>query len=154
MKQETNLISSNKKAFFDYEIDEKIEAGIILTGPEVKSVRNGRVNLKGSYVAILSDGPYVIDMHISEYANAVNEQKNYNVKQKRKLLLNAKEIKKLQQIEKTGGLSVVPTKIYFKRGLIKLEIAVAKGKKLHDKRNSLKNKDQERQINRTLKHYK
>jgi SsrA-binding protein len=151
MNTQESYISSNKKAYFDYEIQDKLEAGLILTGPEVKSVRDGRVNLKGSYVAVLSDGPYVMDMHISEYAQA--GLKHYEPKSKRKLLLNKKEIEKLLQIEKTGGLAVVPTKIYFKKGLIKLEIAVGKGKKMHDKRNSIKKSAQKIEIQRALKHY-
>ena len=151
MNTQESYISSNKKAYFDYDIQDKLEAGLILTGPEVKSVRNGRVNLKGSYVAVLSDGPYVIDMHINEYPQAA--LKHYEPKSKRKLLLNKKEIEKLLQIEKTGGLAVIPTKIYFKKGLIKLEIAVGKGKKMHDKRNSMKKSAQKIEIQRALKHY-
>lgn len=146
-----NQSFANKKAFFDYDIQEKIEAGIILTGPEVKSVRNGRANLKGSYVAVLSDGPYVMDLHISAYEPA--NVAGYEPKAKRKLLLNKKEIKKLEDIEKATGLTIIPTNLYFKKGLIKLEIAIAKGKKLYDKRNSLKNKAQNLDIKRAIKHF-
>ena len=137
-----NNTISNKKAFFDYEILEKFEAGMILSGAEVKAIRAGKANLKGSYVAILSDGPYVFELHISEYDKR-SDKVIYNPIQKRKLLLNKKEIETLVKIEKTSGLTIVPTKIYFKRGLIKLEIAVGKGKKNYDKRNALKQKSQQ-----------
>lgn len=144
-------VIKNKKATFDYEIIEVFEAGIMLSGPEVKSIRLGRASLKGSYVALLSDGPYVMDMHIADFMPAA--QKSYNPTAKRKLLLNKKEIDQLEKAEKTSGLAIVPLKLYTKRGLFKLEIAIAKGKKLHDKRQSLKSKSQNIEIQRALKHY-
>lgn len=144
-------VIKNKKATFDYEILNTFEAGIMLSGPEVKSIRLGRANLKGSYVAVLTDGPYVMDLHISDFTPAA--QKNYNPTAKRKLLLNRKEIEQLEKAEKTSGLAIIPLKLYAKKGLFKLEIAIAKGKKLHDKRQSLKSKSQNIEIKRALKHY-
>jgi SsrA-binding protein len=142
---------SNKKATFDFEILERLETGMMLSGAEVKSIRAGRASLKGSYVAVLSDGPYVMDLHISEYTPA--GLKGYDPTKKRKLLLNKKEIEKLEKAEKTSGLAIVPLKLYAKKGLFKLEIAIAKGKKLHDKRQSLKSKSQNLEIKRALKHF-
>lgn len=142
---------SNKKAYFDYEILEKIEAGIVLSGPEVKSIRDGKANLKGSYVAVLSNIPYVIEMHITEYPFA--KVAGYEPKQKRALLLRKSEIEKLLTVEKTTGLSVIPLKLYFKRGLAKLEIGIGKGKKNYDKRDSLKKSAQKMEIQRAIKHF-
>lgn len=139
----------NKKAYFDYEIQEKIEAGLMLTGAEVKACRAGKVNLKGSYVAILEDGPYVMDLHITKYEFL--DDKSYDAKVKRKLLLNRKEITRLEKAEKEAGMAIIPTELYLKNGLIKLEIAFGKGKKLHDKRQSIKNRESDRQIARTIK---
>jgi SsrA-binding protein len=142
----------NKKAFFDYEILEKFEAGIVLSGPEVKSVREGRVNLKGGYVAILSDGPYLFEVNISEYK--YNSDKSlYIPNSKRKLLLNKKEIIALDKAEKTSGLTIVPLRLYFNRGLIKCEIAIAKGKKNYDKRAALKTKSQTLDVRRALRNF-
>jgi SsrA-binding protein len=149
-KELTNRqIAANKKAYFDYEIGDKLEAGIMLSGAEVKACRAGKVNMKGSYVAILSDGPYVMDLHITKYEFL--DDKGYEPKQKRKILLNKKEIGAVSKAEKESGVAIIPTQMYFKNGLIKIEIGFAKGKKLHDKRNSIKNKDLNRQISRTLK---
>jgi SsrA-binding protein len=147
-----NSSISNKKAFFDYEIIESLEAGIILSGSEVKSIRAGKANLKGAYVALLSDGPHVIDLHISEYKNS-SDKTVYNPLRKRKLLLNQKEIKSLEKVEKTTGLTVVPVKIYFKNGLIKVQISVVKGKKTYDKRESLKKSSQQMDIKRALRNF-
>lgn len=142
----------NKKAFFDYEILEKFEAGIVLSGSEVKSVREGKANLKGGYVATLSDGPYLFEVTISEYKNR-SDKTVYIPNEKRKLLLNRKEIESLEKAEKTSGLTIVPLKLYFTRGLLKCEIAIAKGKKNYDKRDALKKKTQTIEVNRALRNF-
>lgn len=150
-KPTSSEIAKNKKAYFDYEILDEYEAGIMLKGYEVKSVRAGKVNLKGSRVSVLSDGSaYVMDMHISPYEQA--GLKEYHPAEKRKLLLNRKEIEKLEDAENTAGLTIVPLKMYFKKGLIKLKIAVVKGKKTIDKRAKIKGKDQDIDIQRALKY--
>lgn len=149
------IIAKNKKAYFDYEILDVIEAGIVLTGPEVKSVRGGKVNLKGSFVSLMQDeagNPFVMGMHISPYSFADN--RDYNETAKRRLLLKRSEIERLQKKMNEAGMSIVPTKMYFKRGLIKLEIGLARGKKKHDKRHDLKKKSQNRDIERSLKNFR
>ena len=143
------LISNNKKARHDYFIEEVYEAGIVLKGTEVKSIRNGRANIKEAYAEIENGEVWILQMHISPY-----EQGNiYNVDplRKRKLLLNKKEINKLIGYTVQKGLTLVPLKLYINdRGKVKLEIAVAKGKKLYDKRQSIAKRDAERRIKKEL----
>ncbi len=141
----------NKKAYHDYELLEEFEAGISLLGQEVKSVRRGRVQLKGSYVAILSDGPYTMGIHITPYPFA---HKPVDPVRKRKLLLNQKEIDKLQKAEQTSGLSIIPLALYDRKGLIKLKIAIAKGRKMHDKREKMKQDTMNRQVDRIVKQFR
>jgi SsrA-binding protein len=141
--------AQNKKAFHDYEILEQFEAGIKLAGYEVKSIRRSAVQMKGGYVAILTDGPYVMGVHITPYKYA--HEHHIDPVIKRKLLLNAKEIAKLAKAEQTAGLTIVPLELYSKRGLIKLKIAIGRGKKLHDKRNSIKERDNQRIIGRLMR---
>lgn len=144
--------AKNKKAYHDYQIIEEFEAGINLLGAEVKSIRAGRVQMKGSYVALLSDeAPYLVGLHISPYA--YSHDRNLDPVRRRKLLLNKKEIVKLQRIEKETGTAIIPLEIYPKRGLIKVKIAIARGKKLFDKRQSLKSKAEKRKIDQTLKRF-
>jgi len=144
-------IARNKKAYFDYEVLEEMVAGLMLKGSEVKSIRAGKVNLKGSYVSVLEDGPYVSSMHISPYEPA--NIPSYDPIRKRKILLNKREIDKLIGAEKTAGLSVIPLKLFFKKGLIKMKIGICKGKKNRDKRASIKQRGQDREINRAMKYY-
>ncbi len=144
------VISSNKKAFHNYEIGEKWEAGIALTGTEVKSLRDGRVNLGDGWVDITDDNEAILmETQIGLYAfgNIMNHEERRN----RKLLLHAHEIDKLARAVKEKGLSVVPTKIYFKGSRIKVEIAIGRGKKSHDKRESSKTKDANREIARAMR---
>ena len=139
------IISKNSKAFFDFEILEKHIAGIILAGAEVKSVRANLVNLKGSYVSITKDQEVFIEnMHISPYQNTNSE--GFNPTHKRKLLLKSKEIEKLSTIYNTAGQTIVPLCIGLEGKYIKVEIAVARGKKLHDKRQSIKKRDLDREM--------
>lgn len=142
--------AKNKKAYHDYELLEEFEAGIALLGPEVKSVRRGRVQLKGSYVAVLTDGPYVMGLHISPYQYADTAT---DPTRKRKLLLHAKEIDKLQKAESTSGLTIIPLALYSKGGLVKMSLAIARGKKLYDKREQAKRKQMNLDAKRAMKKY-
>jgi SsrA-binding protein len=146
------IISKNKKAFFDYEIIDKFEAGIMLQGSEVKSLRLGNVNLKGSYVVITENAALISGMHIGFYEHS--NIKDYDPLARRKLLLNSKEIDKLRRAENDSGLAIIPLDIYFKKGLVKLTIAIAKGKKTRDKRQTIKTREQNIQINRELRNYR
>lgn len=141
------LISSNKKAYFDYLLFDKFEAGIALFGTEIKSVRKNGANLKDSYVKITDNlEAFLINCHISPYE--FGNINNHDPKRDRKLLLNKKEILKMLNKIKQEKYTVVPTQLYFSGRWAKLEIALAKGKKLYDKRESLKNKDIKRDIER------
>lgn len=143
------IIVSNRKAFHDYHIMDRYEAGISLLGTEVKSLRQGRGNLKDSWVDIDDNEAFLREMHISHYSFA--NRQNHAEKRPRKLLLKKKEITKLRQLIQERGLTVVPLTLYFKGSYIKVEIAVAKGKKLYDKRETAKRKQAEREIKRALK---
>lgn len=143
-KTGTKLIASNKKARHEYFIEDTLEAGIVLTGTEVKSIRQGKVNIKESYASIENGEVFITGMHISPY-----EQGNiYNVDpvRKRKLLLHRREIRKLIGETQQKGFTLVPLSIYLKDGLVKVEVALAKGKKLYDKRQTMAKKDAERRI--------
>ncbi|WP_330634625.1 SsrA-binding protein SmpB [Anaerovorax sp. IOR16] len=144
------LIANNKKARHDYFIDEVYEAGVVLTGTEIKSVRQGKVNLKESYAKIDNGEVMIYNMHISPY-----EQGNrYNVDpmRERKLLLHKQEIRKLIGYTTQKGLTIVPLKLYLNdRGLVKMEIAVARGKKLFDKRDDIAKKDADRRMEKQMK---
>lgn len=149
MADDIKTIARNKKAMHDYFIEEVYEAGIVLKGTEVKSIRQGKVNLKDSYAAVQNEEVYVYNMHISPY-----EKGNiYNVDptRTRKLLLNKREINKLIGYTQQKGLTLVPLKLYFKKGLVKMKLAVARGKKLHDKRADIAKRHAEREIERTFR---
>ena len=135
----------NKKAYFDYEILEEIEAGIVLTGTEIKSIRNGNANLKDSYAVVRNNEVYLLNMHISEYKEG--NIFNHEEKRTRKLLLHKKEILKLRDKINLNGYTLVPLKLYFKGNKVKILLGLAKGKKIYDKRESIK----ERDINREIK---
>ncbi|MFA6171211.1 MAG: SsrA-binding protein SmpB [Patescibacteria group bacterium] len=148
-------LAENKKAFFDYELLEKIEAGLVLYGHEVKSIKTGHVSLKGSYVTFkLSSKPgklpeaYLINAHIPLYKFS-NQKLPHDPLRSRKLLIKKSEIKHLMGKKQEQGLTLVPLKIYTVRGLIKLEFALAKGRKKHDKREVIKKRELDRKI-RTL----
>ncbi|MBL7575774.1 SsrA-binding protein [Peptoniphilus asaccharolyticus DSM 20463] len=144
-----NTIASNRKARHDYFIQDTLEVGIVLVGTEVKSLRQGKANLKDSYASISGGEVFVEGMHISPY-----EQGNiFNVDpmRKRKLLLNRTEIRKLEKELTIKGNTLVPLKLYLKNGRVKMELAVAKGKKLYDKRDTMAKKDADRKIQQALK---
>lgn len=143
------LIAQNKKAFFDYFIEETMEAGVVLVGTEVKSLRQGKCNLKDSYVRIVKGEAYIFSMHISAYEHG--NIYNKDPLRDRKLLLHKKQIRKLFGLISKDGYTIVPTKIYLKDSLVKLEIAIAKGKKLYDKRDSISSKESKREIERNFK---
>ncbi len=149
MKTEKKLVANNKKAFFDYFIEEKYEAGIALAGTEVKSLRQGKCSIKESYIQIENREMLIYGMHISPYekGNIFNK----DPLRTRKLLLHRSEINKLAGRVKEKGYTIVPLNVYFKEGLVKLEIGLAKGKKLYDKRNSIAEKDQKREAEKDFK---
>ena len=145
------IVATNKKAYHDYFIEDCIEAGIVLVGSEVKSIRLGQVNMKDTYCLIRGDEIELINLHISPYEKG--SYFNVDSRRSRKLLLKKAEINKLSGKVEKKGYTLVPTKLYFKQGLVKVEIATAKGKELHDKRQSLQDKQQARQLERDLKNY-
>ena len=149
MNNTIKQISKNPTAYHNYNIEEKIEAGIVLSGTEIKSIRQGKVNLKDTYAIIKKGEVFIVGMHISPY-----EQGNIFNKdplRDRKLLLNKREIAKLIGLIKQNGYSLIPISLYFKGDLVKVELGVGKGKKLYDKRQDLAKKDAERQIAYQLK---
>ena len=143
------IISQNKKAFHDYFILETYEAGIELKGTEIKSMRKGSTNLKDAFIRIKNDEAYIENMHIAPYEQG--NRFNHEPLRTRKLLLHKKQIKKLQKEVKENGLTIVPTKLYFNTSKLKVEIALARGKKLYDKRQDPKAKDAKRDVERALK---
>lgn len=149
MADNIKVVAQNRKARHDYFIEETYEAGIVLKGTEVKSVRQGRVNLRDAYAAIRDGEVYVENMHISPY-----EKGNiYNVDptRSRKLLLNRNEINRLIGYTQQRGLTLIPLKLYLKRGLVKMELGVARGKKLYDKRADIAKRDAKREIERSFR---
>ena len=147
------IVAKNKKAFHDYEIIEKLEAGIELLGSEVKSIRMGRVNLKDSYVRLIKGEAWVFGMHIS-LLESTNPHYKPDEKRPRKLLLHRRQIDKWIGRIKREGLAIVPLMLYFnERNKAKLQIALAKGKKEHDKRETLKRKTAEREAKSAMKNY-
>lgn len=141
----------NKKAYFDYEVLHEFEAGIILEGSEVKSIRIGNVNLKGNFVHLWKNSLYIENMHISPYKYATQEV--VNPLRQRRLLLNKKEIDKILGELKQKGISAVVLELYFKKRLVKAKIGVVRGKKLFDKRETLKKKEEQRSTERALKSF-
>ncbi|MBU4332767.1 SsrA-binding protein SmpB [Patescibacteria group bacterium] len=146
------LLATNKKAFHDYKILEKFEAGFVLTGPEVKSAKQGKIDFRGSYVIVPPNtNPQLVNCYIAPYPPALMAQKNYNPLRPRILLLNKKEINSLMGKSKNAGLTILPISIYTKHKLVKIEIALAQGKKKRDKREELKKRETERHIRRSLR---
>jgi len=142
--------AENKKAYYNYKILEKFEAGMVLIGTEVKSIKSGRVNLAGSYVIIRNEEAYLIGSKIPPY-QPKNAPLDYNSERSRKLLLKKSEIKYLIGKSKQKGLTLMPLRVYTKRGKIKLEFGIVKGKKKFDKRELIKKRETEREIRRTMK---
>jgi SsrA-binding protein len=143
------LVCVNRQARHNYFIDETYEAGLILLGSEVKSLRDGKANLVDGYAQIRNGEAFLLNTHISPYAGA--NQFNHEPTRMRKLLLHAREIERLTGKTKERGLTLVPLKIYFKNGRAKVELGLARGKKLYDKRDTLRRKVAQREVERSLK---
>ncbi|MDD4297408.1 MAG: SsrA-binding protein SmpB [Ruminiclostridium sp.] len=150
-KEAIKTIAQNKKARHDYFIEETYETGIELTGTEVKSIRLGKVNLQDSYAYIKNSEVFISGMHVSPYEKG--NIYNQDPLRDRKLLLHKYEINKLIGDTQQKGLTLVPLQVYFKRGIVKVELAVAKGKKLYDKRQDIATRDAKREIDRRIKEY-
>ena len=144
------IVATNRKAYHDYLILQSFETGIILTGTEVKSVREGKINLKDSYATIKNNEIFVLNMHISPYHHATAF--NHEPLRNRKLLLHRAEINKLDGKIKERGLTLIPLKVYLKKGHVKIELALVKGKKLYDRRDDIAKRDLDRETKREAKH--
>ncbi|MBC8213726.1 MAG: SsrA-binding protein SmpB [Candidatus Marinimicrobia bacterium] len=142
-------IATNRKARHEYHIQEKYEAGIVLQGSEVKALREGKANIKESYVRFIKGELFVVGMHIAEYSNA--GYVSHTPVHDRKLLLHKRELKKLARIVDEKGKTLIPLSIYFKNGLAKLEFAIAQGKKMWDKRQTIADRDAKRNTDRIMK---
>jgi SsrA-binding protein len=149
-KSGEKVFATNKKAFHDYFIMEKFEAGVSLLGTEVKAIREGRLNLKDSYALVQGGEAFLFNCHISPYSHGNRE--NHEPTRTRKLLLHQKEIKKLIGKTQEKGLTLVPLRVYLKRGKIKIELGVARGKKLIDKRETVRRKEADREARAAMKH--
>ncbi|HEY8364878.1 MAG TPA: SsrA-binding protein SmpB [Haloplasmataceae bacterium] len=143
------IIAQNKKAYHDYFIEDTYEAGIVLVGTEIKSIRLGKASIKDAYAHIDKNQAYIYNMHITQYD--FGTKGNHEPTRTRRLLLHRKEISKLYGLQQQEGYSLIPLKLYIKDGYAKLEIAVAKGKKQYDKREDMKIKESNRKIERALK---
>ncbi|CCI86023.1 smpB protein [Lactobacillus pasteurii DSM 23907 = CRBIP 24.76] len=151
MKKENNenLLAQNKKAGHDYFIKDTYEAGIALTGTEIKSVRARRINLRDGYVQIRNNSAFLENVHISEYKQG--NRYNHEPLRSRRLLLHKKEIQKLAKAVQERGTTIVPLKVYLKKGFAKVLIGVGQGKKMYDKRDAIKKRDQDRELQRKYK---
>lgn len=149
MNKSKKIISTNKKAFHDFTIMERYTAGMVLSGTEIKSIRKGRINLKDSYAHVSEGEIWIHKMHISPYEQG--NRYNHDPERVRKLLLTKQEIRKLIGTTKESGITLVPLELFLENGWAKLEIGVAKAKKLHDKRDTLIKKTTDREIERAIK---
>jgi len=150
-KSADNVLAQNKKARHDYTILETYEAGIVLTGTEIKSLRNGRINLKDGFARVRNGEVWLENVHISPYEQG--NQFNVDPLRNRKLLLRKKEIGKLLGATQGSGITLVPLRVYLKHGFAKLLLGVAKGKHTYDKRETLKRRDQDRELQRVMKNH-
>ena len=145
-------LTTNKKALHDYQVLEKIEAGIVLSGPEVKSIKAGQINLKGSYISIdHKSQASLVGAHVAGYKPAAANQTDYQPNQNRRLLLKKKDIDYLRGKSQERGLTILPISVYTKGSLIKLELGIVRGKKQYDKRQIIKKREMDREIRRKLK---
>lgn len=148
---DSNLVAENKKARHDYSVQTTYEAGLVLTGTEIKSVRAHRVNLKDGYAQFHNGELWLMNVHISEYDNGTYH--NQDPLRNRKLLLHKKELKRISGELTNKGITCIPLKMYIKHGFAKVLIGIAKGKHEYDKRETIKRREQDRQIERVMKHY-
>jgi SsrA-binding protein len=151
MSKNSNEVLRNKKAYHEYNILDKFEAGIVLTGTEIKSVRNHGVNFNDSFVRIMNGEAFIFNLHIAKYK--MSSFATHDPVRERKLLLHKKEIRKLYTKVQEKGLTIVPLRLYFKNGMLKVEIGLAKGKHLFDKREDIKKKDIDREWQRKKAYY-
>ena len=147
-KEGVRVIATNKRARFDYFIEDTLEAGLVLTGTEIKSVRQGKVSLQDSYIIFRNDEAWVISMYIAPYENAYRE--NHEPRRTRKLLMHRREIDRWRDTVNQSGMTCIPTRLYLRDGVAKLEIALAKGKRKYDKRQAIAERDAKRRIKRAL----
>lgn len=150
MKQEKKIIAKNKKAFFEYEVLDRYEAGLVLTGTEVRSLRDNNCQMTDSFVMVRGGEAWINNIHIPPFAQGnIN---NPDPDRKRKLLLHKKELRELEEATREKGMAIVPLRMYFApNALVKVEIAIARGKKLHDKRATMAERDSKRDVERALK---
>ena len=146
MAENYKVVATNRKASFEYFLLEQFEAGLALQGSEIKSIRAGQVSIAEAYVDVDGKSAWLVESHIAPYEQA--NRFNHDPKRKRRLLLHKKEIHELWDAVRQKGVTIVPTKIYLKNGRAKIEISIAKGKKLHDKRASIAKRDEERELSR------
>lgn len=152
MSEKSNDLTSNRKAAFNYELLDTFEAGIVLQGTEIKSLRNNGGALSDSYIRVLDDEAWLIGCHIAPYR--FGNVYNHNERRDRKLLLHKREIARLETAVQEKGYALIPLSIYLKNGRAKIRIAIAKGKKTHDKRQAIKERDDKREMSRMMKKYK
>jgi SsrA-binding protein len=143
------VVARNRRARHEYDLLEKVEAGIVLTGTEVKSLRGGKASLEEAYAGIDRDEVWIYGVDIPEYLQA--NRMNHTPKRPRKLLLHRREIERLKTKAAEKGLTIIPLQLYFKKGLAKVEISIARGRKLHDKREAIKSRETRRDIDRALR---
>jgi len=143
------VVATNRKAFHDYEIVDTFEAGLVLVGSEIKSIRGGQVSLQDGFVQFENGEAWLVNVHIAQYDPA--SRLNHEPRRKRKLLLHRREIQRLMAKVQEKGFTMVPTRLYLKDGRAKIEIAFARGKRLYDKRQAIAKRDSDRQIQRALK---
>lgn len=145
------IVSKNRKAYFDYEILDEFEAGIVLKGAEVKAIKNSQINLADSFVRFEQDQPYLWNAHISQYKHSFDP--SYDPLRSRKLLLKKSEISTLLSKSKQARLTIVPLKVYLSRGLVKLSIGLVRGKKRYEKKQKIKERDLDRELHREKRAY-
>jgi SsrA-binding protein len=143
------VLSVNRKARYNYSIDESFEAGMALMGTEVKSMKEGRFSFADSYATVDNDELWLVDFHITPYA--LGNRFNHEPTRRRKLLVHKKEIKRLRRVTEEKGLTLVPLRFYLKRGIVKCELGIARGKKLFDKRDDIRKRDQKRELEREFR---
>ena len=146
MPEEVKVVATNRKAGFEYFLFERFEAGLALKGSEIKSIRAGQISLAESYIRVDENQAWLIEAHIAPYLQA--NRFNHDPKRPRRLLLHSKEIHEMWDAVRQKGVTIVPIRVYLKNGRAKLEIAIAKGKKLHDKREAIARRDAEREMDR------
>lgn len=149
MSEGIKIVTDNRKAFHNYAIEEKVEAGLVLWGTEVKALRTGQVNIRDAYASFRSGELFLHNAHISVYA--MGNRENHDPLRVRKLLMHRQELDHLWGKTETKGYSLIPLKIYFKKGVAKIELGLGKGKKAHDKRQSIKEKEEKRHLDKLTK---